>query len=54
MKYDLYEEPKPWKQDYKDLFRSRCLLSLIAASQSLESLYLVDFLYKLRIFSALE
>ena len=52
MKYCLYEEPKPKKQDYKDGFRSRLFL-LIAASQILEILYLVDFLYKL-MFSALE
>ena len=43
MKYCLYEEPKPKKQDYKDRFRSRCLFSLTAASQILEILYLVDF-----------
>ena len=54
MKYCLYEEPKPKKQDYRDRFRSRCLFSLIVASQILVILYLVDFLYKLMIFSALE
>ena len=54
MKYCLYEEPKPKKQDYKDRFRSRCLFSLTAASQILEILYLVNFLYKLMMFSALE
>ena len=54
MKYCLYEEPKPKKQDYKDRFRSRCLFSLTAASQILEILYLVDFLYKLMMVSALE
>ena len=43
MKYYLYEEPKPKKQNYKDRFRSRCLLLLTAASQILEILYLVDF-----------
>ena len=45
MKYCLYEEPKPKKQDYKDRFRSRCLFSLTATSQILEILYLVDFFY---------
>ena len=54
MKYCLYEEPKPKKQDYKDRFRSRCLVSLTAASQVWEILYLVDFLYKLMMVSALE
>ena len=42
MKYCLYEEPKPKKQDYKDRFRSRCLFTLTAALQILEILYLVD------------
>ena len=42
MKYCLYEEHKPKKQDHKDRFRSRCLFTLTAASQILEILYLVD------------
>ena len=34
MKYCLYEEPGPKKQDYKDRFRS-CIFLLRAASQIL-------------------
>ena len=45
MKYCLYEEPGSKKQDYRDRFRSR-LFSLRAASQIMEILYLVEFLYK--------
>ena len=44
MKY--YEEPGPKKQGYNDRFRSPCLFSPRAASQMLEILYLVEFLYK--------
>ena len=54
MKYCLYEGPGPNKQDYKDWFRSFCLFWLRAASQIVELLYLVDFLYKLIMLSALE
>ena len=54
MKYWLYEEPGPKKQDYTDRFRSRCLFALRASSQSLEILYLVEFLYGVRMHSALE
>ena len=55
MKYCLiYEEPGPKKQDYKDRLRSRCLITLRAASQMLEILYLVEFVYKFRMLSALE
>ena len=50
----LYGEPGPKKQDYKYRFRTRCLFSLRAASQIFEILYLVDFVYKLRMPSALE
>ena len=42
MKYCLYEELGPKKQDYKDHFWSR-LFSLRAASQILEILNLVEF-----------
>ena len=35
LKYCLYEEPGPKKEDYKDRFRSCCLFSLRAASQIL-------------------
>ena len=41
MKYCLYVEPKPKKQDYKDRFRS-CPFSLTVALQILEILYLMD------------
>ena len=50
----LYEGTKPKKQDYRGRYRSLCLFSLIVASQILVILYLVDFLYKLMLFSALE
>ena len=47
MKYCLYEESGPKKQDYKDRFRSR-LFSLEAVSQILKILYWVTLLYKLK------
>ena len=53
-KYCLYEEPGQKKQDYKDRFRSRCLFSIKAPSQILESFYVLEFAYKFRILSALE
>ena len=43
MKYCLYEEPGPKKQDYKDRFWSYCLFSIRAASQIFEILYSVEF-----------
>ena len=54
MKYSLYKGSGPKKQDSKDHFLSRCLFSVWAASQILEIRYLVDFLYKLSVLSALE
>ena len=54
MKYCLNEEPGPKKQGYKDRFRSNCLFSIRAASQSLEILYIMEVLYKLMMSSALE
>ena len=52
--YCLNEEPGPKKHVYKDRFRSRCLFSLRTTSQTLEILYLVEYLYKLRVLSVLE
>ena len=45
----VYEEPGQQRQDYKDRCRSRSLLSVRAASQSLEIWYLVDFLNTLSV-----
>ena len=50
MKYCLYEEHKPKKQDNKDRFRSRCLFSPTVESQILEILYLVDCFIQIDVF----
>ena len=52
MKY-YFEESGPKRQDYKNRFRSH-LFSIRVESQILEIWYLVVFLYKLRMLSALK